>query len=389
MQAALWRNRIGKFTINKNKFNHKTIRMKKIFLTLSVACALAVSVLKAQIVGITDFTFDSCYSASTIGIVHYNMSNDSIIAGCANEFGFIIGDNEVITCGTRIVNMGQHDKSFQGQGYFDTCHGHIHLPDMVQLYITNACGNVIAVGNKLGFNMQDGANFVNWMYNGGNSCDLTWLSRYGYVDPALALTASNPDFNGSDRMGLSAGFYDTYGPQTWGNGIVSNNIGIPNGSYYMCVAGHFNQYMNQGINIFPDTLSIPFTISGTYPPVASSPRVVTVGGQVVMQSPQAVGAVSASNTSNTSDVTVSWNDANTPCGYKVTPVIIKGQTAQSLTNISISTSAKSLQFPYAVLHNANLSLGINGAAKYRFDVRAINGTQESSPVRSIQSVNIK
>lgn len=359
----------------------KSIIMKKLLLTFSVACALAVSVLQAQI---SDFTIDSCYFANTIGVVHYNFANDSVIAGCGNEFGFEVGDNEILTMGTRLVNMGQHDCSFQGLGEFDACHGHIHLPDMANLYIANACGEVLLTGDKLGFNMQDGANFVQWVLSGNNECDRTWLSRYGYIDPALVNTPPNPNYNGSDRMGLSAGFYDTYGPQTWGNGIRIN--GLPNETYYACFGGHFSQYMNQGLNPFPDSLAVSFTLTGS-----GSTRIPTnIGAPVVLSLPVPVTNASVITSGQQSPANISWNSSGA-CRYKITPAYKSGNTWIVVNGLAVTTSGNSFSYPYSALDDyKTILLHKNGAVSFTFDIKAINGTVETpTAVRTSGTVNIK
>ena len=70
------------------------------FLFLSVS-------LNAQI---SDLTVDSVYFANTLDIIHRTLSEEDTI--CNQEYGYHVGDNELIVFGLRTINMGQHDAAF-------------------------------------------------------------------------------------------------------------------------------------------------------------------------------------------------------------------------------------------------------------------------------------
>jgi len=243
---------------------YKAIRALPVIIILLISSMCS----KAQI---SDFTTDSVYFTQglDINIVHIDPGTfDTLQGACANEFGFSVGDNECITFGLRTINMGQHDADFNSTldpsgVFFDSCHWHNHIEDWntVSLLPCTTSTVSLAGGGKVGMNLMDGGNMVYWLLSGGSLND--WLSSYGIIDYTLANHPPNDDFNGDTHMGLSAGYYDTYTPSTWGNQIVIT--GRPNGDYVIQCKGDFSRYFNQGINIFPDSFYVPVTISGAYP----------------------------------------------------------------------------------------------------------------------------
>ena len=237
------------------------------FLFLSVS-------LNAQI---SDLTVDSVYFANTLDIIHRTLSEEDTI--CNQEYGYHVGDNELIVFGLRTINMGQHDAAFpsvvDSNGnllpdsildslgvHWNPCHWHIHTEEGYTVSILNKCKELIETDSaKIGFNFQDMGNIMTYLSSSyGHQLDL-WLNEYGTPDYALAVHPPNDNFNGDTRMGISAGYFDDYGSSTWGN---SKHIeSIPNGTYYLRVKHNFGFYFNQGLNIFPDSFDVSISISGT------------------------------------------------------------------------------------------------------------------------------
>lgn len=226
---------------------------------------------KAQI---SDFTTDSCYFSESLDIIHRNINN----LECVEEFGYTLGDNELLIFGLRTINMGQHDagivNALDTTGlFFDECHYHYHIEDWNNVYLLNSCRDTVAKGAKVGYNLMDGGNVITAINVGYMTCFGEWIAQYGAIDYTLGVHPPNDDFNGDTRMGLSAGYLDTYPASTWGNSIKIG--GVPNGVYTLPCVGNFSRYFNQGLNVFPDGFEVTVTISGVSPN-----RTISVGGQL-------------------------------------------------------------------------------------------------------------
>ena len=247
--------------------------MKKI---LVLFCFTAVLCAGRTYCQISDFTLDSCYFANTIEVHQVNIDSNILALRCAAEYGLQPGYNELIVFGLRFANMGNHDAAFNGLGlYFDSCHSHLHLENFGTCDLLNECGEVIRQGGKIGLNLYDGLNYMEFLLlpNLGN-CSDTWLNQYGTPDYSLQLHPPNDNFNGEENMGLSAGYCDTYSNGTWGNNIRSNDI--PNGNYYLRPRCNASAYFNQGLNIFPDQFTVPVMLTGQFPPSPALPRSISI-----------------------------------------------------------------------------------------------------------------
>lgn len=243
--------------------------MKKILFTL---CLLWSHGVTSQI---SDFTLDSCYAASTIAIKHLVITQSTIDQRCAQEYGFVAGDNELLVFGLRFANMGNHDAAFSGVGLgWDSCHGHYHLTDFGSAKLLDRCKQPVLLGGKVGLNLYDGINFMDFLLFSTGACTDTWLNTYATPDYSLQFHPPNDSFDGEENMGLSAGHADTYSNGTWGNDLEI--VTTPNGQYWIRLICNASQYFNQGINVFPDSFDIPITISGVFPPDINFPRTVSV-----------------------------------------------------------------------------------------------------------------
>lgn len=354
---------------------------------------------------ISDFTLDSCYSASTTQIKWVTIDSSTLALRCAEEYGFEPGDNENIVFGLRFANMGQHDAAFPyvvdlngvrisdsalaAIGlHWDSCHGHLHIEDWGRVRLLDQCGNVVDSGGKIGLNMYDSQNlFSDYLLTPFGACTDAWLRTYGIPDYTLASHEPNDEFNGTTRLGQSAGFFDTYNNGTWGNNVRSNNV--PNGNYILDFILNASLYFNQGFNIFPDGYRIPITLSGEYPPNKLNPRTISVNASAQLSTPAAPYDVTAEAKPQDASVTITYSNTDTPCSYRIVP--FNENTGMMLTNISfVAPATGTFNYPKSVLSAANQLLGIKGVGKYRFYVRAENGNLVSAYTRSSGSaVNVK
>lgn len=379
--------------------------MKKLVLILLFVISSLFT--NAHIGGITDITVDSPYTAQTLGVSWVLIDSSRLASRCAEEYGFSVGDNERWHFGLRWLNMGPHDGAFpfvidsagnripddslEAMGlHWDSCHGHLHIKDWGLAILMDECGNVIDTGGKVGLNMYDSQNIMEYLSTPFGAALDAWLNQYGVPDYSLINAEPNDDFNGEERLGLSAGFYDTYPLGTWGNEIIGNNR--PNGNYKIRFITNASLHFNQGVNTFPDEFTIPITVSGVYPPTRLAPRTITINTNSV-STPLAPYNVTATAKPQDNFVAVAWRSDDTPCDYIITPF---NETAgMMMTNMAMRTNGTNFNYPKALLTQANQLLRVsgllgNGMAKYRFFVRAVNSNLQSADVRSEgQPINVK
>ncbi len=328
--------------------------MKKLILTLLLGLGLTFSACKKEEpvqnesslsteqrrqAGFSDFTTDSVAFADGMQLGFITIDSNTFNGeACANEFGFEIGVNEVIMFPIRTINMGPHDaivnESLDPSGvFFDSCHWHNHIDGWNVVYLmTGVNGDTLSTGGKVGFNLVDGGNIMQWLSSGGNSALDNWLNSYGTPDYSLINHPPNPDFDGDENMGVSAGHYDTYWISTWGNQIRINDI--PNGHYVVKCVGNFSRYFNQGANVFPDYFYVPVIISGVYP--NRTLQVTNVfPNPCPLNAPP--GNISGLNYNNPSS-TLTWNPGLQASSYKVyrstpnsLPVFLQEVTGTSYT----------------------------------------------------------
>jgi hypothetical protein len=220
---------------------------------------------------ISDLTFSKPYFESTLQIINRNITD----LECIEEYGYHLGNNELLVFGLSTWNMGQHDAAFpsvidsfgnilpdsilhQMGLHWDDCHWHIHTDSLYIVVVRDVCYNAVAIGAKIGFNFQDMGNWITWILSPNGIADHDYLLQYGVPDYSLQFHPPNDNFNGDTRMGLSAGYYDTYSSATWGNSVPTTGL---LGDYFICVYANYDKYFNQGLNIFPDSSATAITIT--------------------------------------------------------------------------------------------------------------------------------
>lgn len=249
--------------------------MKRHNYILALLCAAMLALFTGANAQISDFTTDSVYFSQSLNVINRYVSEPD----CIEEFDYVVGNNELIVFGLRTINMGQHDAgivdAIDTTGLFwDDCHYHWHLDGWNDVFLLDGCGNVVKEGGKVGWNLRDGGNVFEYIDRTVQGSQFeAWISQYGALDYGLISHPPNDEFNGDTRMGISAGWYDTYTESTWGNSIRSDSV--PNGVYTLRCRGNFSRYFRQGLNVFPDSFDITVTISGTAPA-----RTIITGGQL-------------------------------------------------------------------------------------------------------------
>lgn len=232
------------------------------------ACLLITKKCSSQI---SDLTFSKPYFENTLQIINRNITD----LECIEEYGYQLGNNELLVFGLSTFNMGQHDAAFQSVAdslgnilpdsilhemglHWDGCHWHVHTDSLYIVIVRDICYNIVAVGAKIGFNFQDMGNAITWILSPNGSADHNYLLQFGVPDYSLQFVQPNDDFNGDTRMGLTRGHFDTYSPSTWGNSVPSHTL---QGDYFICVYANYDKYFNQGLNIFPDSSISEITIT--------------------------------------------------------------------------------------------------------------------------------
>jgi hypothetical protein len=312
---------------------------------------------------ISDLTFSKPYFESTLQIINRNITD----LECIEEYGYHLGNNELLVFGLTTINTGQHDAAFQSvidslgnilpdsvlhqMGmHWDGCHWHIHTDSLYIVVVRDVCYNVVAVGAKIGFNFQDMGNFYRWMQTANGNEDRLYLEQFGALDWTLSLTVPNDNFNGDTRMGLTRGFYDTYGPQTWGNSVPAAGL---QGDYFICVYANYDKYFNQGLNIFPDSSVTPITITPQRTVVRNA-HTTACPPPCDATNPQP-SAIRATETANGIEVSC---DSTGACNYKFERLLWKGNDFQvsavfnkptpHFTDISAPLSPKGTFYKYRV-----------------------------------------
>jgi hypothetical protein len=309
--------------------------------------------------------------------------------------------------GTYGVNGLTHDSCYSPQ--FTSPTDYINIPNFVLASITDSCGNVIASSRKTDWSIQNNSVYAMSKYNG----QWTYITNYFGTQPTTG-TAINPTKDWLEslcgtldtNLALSGRLkMDTY----YNNCVVCDSLVLfPNyssddysviqlptnlapGHYKLVLAGNFSQY--EATNCYPNTITFPFYWDGsvgnssTYPYFANG---VTYGAttaciQVAPQTPTNVLA-----TNNTSTVGITWTASGQYTGFEVTPIYTQGNTERLITGRKQSTSTTNISFDSAILRSDAIALGAgNGPAKYKFLVKAINGSLTSGDAKTRQAVNVK
>lgn len=316
----------------------KSTNMHKIYKYLIAFSITLVGFVYCVTAQISDLTFSKPYFESTLQIINRNITD----LECIEEYGYHLGNNELLVFGLSTWNMGQHDAAFpsitdslgnilpdsvlhQMGLHWDDCHWHIHTDSLYVVVVRDVCYNPVAIGAKIGFNFQDMGNVIQWIQTANGTADHNYILEFGVPDYSLALVPPNDNFNGDTRMGLTRGYYDSYGPQTWGNSVPAERL---LGDYFICVYANFDKYFNQGLNIFPDSSVTEITI--------------TIDRNVLLNS-HTTDCIRCDNTNplpstiSQSDRTVTW-DSTGACEYRLERLIVKGNSYQVSGIYTVTTN---------------------------------------------------
>jgi hypothetical protein len=293
---------------------------------------------------ISDLTFSKPYFENTLQIINRNITD----LECIEEYGYHLGNNELLVFGLSTINTGQHDAAFpivtdslgsilpdsvlHEMGlHWDGCHWHIHTDSLYIVVVRDVCYNVVAVGAKIGFNFQDMGNFYRWMQTANGNEDRLYLEQFGVLDWTLSLTVPNDNFNGDTRMGLTRGFYDTYGPQTWGNSVPAAGL---QGDYFICVYANYDKYFNQGLNIFPDSSVTPITITPQRIVVRNAHTTACIRCNETNPAPQTITAFESRNFGTRQ---IEW-DSTGACEYTLERLLVRGNSFQTSAVFTVTTN---------------------------------------------------
>ncbi|HTK82746.1 MAG TPA: lysyl oxidase family protein [Bacteroidota bacterium] len=114
---------------------------------------------------------------------------------------------------------------------YSPCHGHYHLRGFSEYRLRNTTG-VVVTGHKQAFCLMDVAQY--------------WK---GY--PSQGYTCSN--------QGISVGWGDVYGSYLDCQWL--DVTGVPPGKYFIEVVINRSGFINEGANVYPDSIDVPVTIS--------------------------------------------------------------------------------------------------------------------------------
>lgn len=303
-----------------------------------------------------------------------------------------------------------HDSCYNNQ--FTQATDYINIPNFVLATITDSCGNVIGSSRKTDWNIQNNSVFVMDKYNGqwtyltnyfgtqpttGNAANPTkdWLeSICGPLDTTIAIIGKSQmnTYYNNCLVCDSLVLFPNYASDDYS--VIQLPTNLAPGHYKLILAGNFSQY--ETTNCYPNTLTVPFYWDGSvgsnsvFPYFANG---VTYGASTtcVQVPPNTPSNVTAQL--NNGIVLVNWVYPSYPenvTGFEITPIYVQGNTERSLINRAKFSTNISVVFDAAQLRNDATALGAgNGPAKYKFAVKAINGSITSSEVKTRQALNVK
>jgi hypothetical protein len=389
--------------------------MRTLFLTTLLILSTVLA--KAQ-----DLTFDSVkvispyWGAEIRTFTADNWSN----CGSSNT-NFVSGQtSKALYFPINIVNMGTNPAYFGKLGVngitHDPCYttnvsptDFLNIPNFVTVYLLDSCGNVINTNKKTCWNIQNNYAYAVGKYNGvwyyfpnyfglntttGNDPNPTkdWLeSLCGPIDTSIALIGYDQLTNWTDNCQTcdSLLLFPNYGSDEYkfaeGN-VIQLPVNFPAGKYYLKLEGNFSQY--EASNCYPNTITFPFTYSGTDGFVTFQSQDHTCTPPVTPNDP-----LNVQSQVNNGIVLVNWTYPSYPqnlTGFEVTPVYVQGNTERRLTGRTKFSTNISEVFDAQQLRDDAVALGAgNGPAKYRFIVKAVNGTASSNEVKTKQTLNIR
>lgn len=343
--------------------------MKKLLLALLLICNYA----NGQW---AEMTIDECYTLyikppviNSVEVTSYDS------AWFAEEFPqYKVGINRCIGVGTRINCLGPDDCEADTSRYdYFPGHGHSHIYDLIQMYAYDLQGNELSGGLKQGFSFTDRS----WINDQDSCLAQLWAPYGGYVNP---YKAPNPNFN-STHPGMTAGYLDSYSPNTLGNAVPIGVTDPATGVYTGFTTGYIRLRVvcdfpvDQGPNEFPDILdfwcyiepndNILVDVLPPLPAPAVGPAQVTVDYD--FKHPNI-------------DPVISWDAVPDAATYDVQAIVKKGSNKILLSKFSVTTTTTTdpistklydLATNPATAGMYSWLLG-NGAIQVKYQVRGVN-----------------
>lgn len=321
----------------------------------------------------------------------------------------------------RLANMGTNVAFFGRYGIngvtHDSCYSpqftnptdFINIPNFVLASITDSCGNIVSSSRKTDWNIQNNSTFALSKYNGqwtymtnyfgaqpttGNTPNINkdWLeSLCGTLDTNLAINGRllMDTYYNNCQICDSLVLFPNYASDD--NSVIQLPVNLTPGHYNLVLSGNFAQFETS--NCYPNTITIPFYwngatgMSNVYPYFANG---ITYGASTacVQLSPETPTNVLSQI--NGASVSVTWSSTGVYTSFEITPIYIQGNTERRLTNRMVISSSLIANFDATQLRNDAIALGNgNGPAKYRFVVRAKNGSISSGESKTKQTLNIR
>lgn len=386
-----------------------------------VAILMAISVQSAQA---QDLTFDSVAVISPYWGLKFESgtSGDPYMNCGQTNTNFQTGQPYLLArFPIRLANMGNNVAYFGRYGVngitHDSCYSpqftsptdFINIPNFVLASITDSCGNVIASSRKTDWSIQNNSNYAMDKYNG----QWTYITNYFATQPTTG-TASNPT---KDWLESLCGPLDTNIAILGDNQLITytNNcitcdslvlfpnyasddysviqlpVNFASGHYKLVLSGNFSQYETS--NCYPNTITFPFYWDGSVGNSSSFPYFangVTYGATTSCIQIAPITPTNAIAQLNGSVVNVTWTASGQYTGFEITPIYVQGNTERALVGRKLNSLTINVTFDAIQLRNDAIALGAgNGPAKYRFAVKAVNGTLYSSETKTRQAVNVK
>jgi hypothetical protein len=192
---------------------------------------------------------------------------------CMSDKDYLVGDNLDVTTEITIVNMGNSDAVLidSRNSFFDTCQANSTLywdfngiaSNFIEVSLLDSCGNVVTSHfNKMLYGIENSYKYGYYIDgNGEVKCNWTqeqinWLSSLAPLPDSSTAFSQKTIFNTPTQQGLSPFWSESYPSYFIGQWTIMN--GLPNGLYFQKYKLIVPSWINQGANIYPDSILIPF-----------------------------------------------------------------------------------------------------------------------------------
>jgi hypothetical protein len=285
----------------------------------------------------------------------------------------------------------------------------VAIDSFVTMRILDECKNEILSNKKNAWYFQNNGSYVLEKYNGvwnyftnyfgaapttGTAPNPTkdWIEGIcGPIDTNKAiiggqlLYAWDTNCQQCDSLILFPNHYSSE-PKFEVGTLIQLPLNFAAGNYYLELDGNFSRFETE--DCLPNKIQFPFVYNG-------SDGFVAFQSQAHTCTPPAtpVAVLNVQSQLNNGIVLVTWAYPSYPdgiTGFEITPIFVQGNTERTITGRTKFSTNISVVFDAAELRSDAISLGAgNGPAKYKFVVRAVNGTAYSAEVKTRQALNIK